>query len=245
MPRYKITLEYDGGGFSGWQRQENAPSVQQALEEAIAKLSGEAVTVLGAGRTDSGVHALAQVAHFDLAKEYDAATVRDAINFHIKPAAISVLSAEEADGDFHSRFDAVGRVYEYRMINRRSPLALERGYKWWVPAPLDAGAMDAAAKTLLGKHDFTTFRATNCQAKSPLKTLDELDVRRQGDGIFINAKARSFLHHQVRNMVGALKLAGEGKWTAEDMRAALEARDRAAGGPTVPAEGLYLVKVIY
>ena len=245
MPRFKITIEYEGGGFVGWQRQENGISVQQALEEAINKFCGEAITVHGAGRTDSGVHALGQVAHFDLDREFDAGTVRDAINFHLKPAAVSVLSAEMVDGDFHARFNATARVYRYLIANRRSPLAVGRGYKWWVPAPLDAEAMAKAAKALVGRHDFTTFRATMCQAKSPIKTLDELDISRHGDEIRIHAKARSFLHHQVRNIVGTLKLAGEGKWTAGDVTAALQARDRSAGGPTAPSEGLYLVEVVY
>ncbi|OHC74684.1 MAG: tRNA pseudouridine(38-40) synthase TruA [Rhodospirillales bacterium RIFCSPLOWO2_12_FULL_58_28] len=245
MPRYKITIEYDGGGFAGWQRQENAGSVQQAIEEAIGKFSHEAVTVFGAGRTDSGVHALGQVAHFDLGREFRTDTVRDAINFHLKPAPVSVLGCEIADGNFHARFDAVGRVYRYRIINRRSPPALNRGGKWWVPVPLDAGAMDQAAKALVGVHDFTTFRAVICQAKSPVKTVSALDVERRGDEITIRAEARSFLHRQVRNFVGTLKLVGEGKWTVDDVRVALEARDRSAGGPTAPAQGLYLVKVIY
>lgn len=245
MPRYRITIEYDGGSFSGWQRQENAASVQQVIEEAIGRFSNEAVTVFGAGRTDAGVHALGQTAHFDLGREFRTDTVRDAINFYLKKMPVSVLGCEAADGNFHARFDAVGRVYRYRIINRRSPLALNRGYRWWVPTPLDAHAMDRAAKVFLGVHDFTTFRAAICQSKSPVKSVDVLDVERQGDEISIRAEARSFLHHQVRNFVGALKLVGEGKWTADDVRAALAARNRCAGGPTAPAHGLYLVKVIY
>ncbi len=245
MTRYKLTVEYDGGAFVGWQRQANGPSVQQALEEAVEKFCGETVTVEGAGRTDAGVHALGQVAHVDLEKSGDGDTVREALNFHLKPAAIAVLAAEEVADDFHARFSATTRVYCYRIVNRRPPLALGRGRAWRVGPALDAAAMHAAAQLLVGKHDFTTFRATLCQAKSPVKTLDVLDVRRDGEEIVIAARARSFLHHQVRNMVGTLKLVGEAKWRADDVARALAARDRAAGGPTAPAEGLYLVEVIY
>ena len=245
MPRYRITVEYDGRDFVGWQRQENGPSVQQALEEAIEKFCGERVTLHGAGRTDSGVHALGQVAHFDLAKEAGPETVRDAVNFHLRPAAISVLDAAVAAADFDARFSAKSRAYLYRITNRRAPLAIGRGLSWWVPTPLDAAAMNAAAEALTGRHDFTTFRAQQCQAKSPLKTLDVLAVGRAGEAIEVRARARSFLHHQVRNMVGALKLVGEGKWTAADLKKALDARDRAAGGPTAPPDGLYLVEVVY
>ena len=245
MPRYKLILEYDGTGFVGWQRQDNGPSVQAAIEEAIARFAGEAVGVQAAGRTDAGVHALGQVAHVDLARDWDADVVRDALNHHLRPAAIVVRAAARAADDFHARFSATGRVYRYRIVNRRAPLALERHRAWWVPRPLDAGAMNAAARRLVGRHDFTSFRAAECQAKSPLKTLDALDVARAGETITITARARSFLHRQVRNMVGTLKLVGEGRWTAEDVAAALEAHDRAAAGPTAPAEGLYLVSVSY
>lgn len=245
MPRYKLTIEYDGTDYVGWQRQDNGPSIQQAIEQAIGKFCGETVTLHVAGRTDAGVHALGQVAHVDLAKAAATDTVRDAINFHIKPAPICVLRAERVDEDFHARFSARERSYVYRIVNRRPPLALDRGRCWWVPVPLDAEAMHAAAQVLVGRHDFTTFRATLCQAKSPLKTLDALDVTRDGEAIRVDTRARSFLHHQVRNMVGSLRLVGEGKWTADDLRAALDARDRSAGGPTAPACGLYLRAVAY
>ena len=245
MTRYKLTLEYDGRGFVGWQRQDNGPSVQAALEAAVERFCGEAVTVHGAGRTDAGVHALAQVAHIDLDQETGADTLRDALNFHLKPAAVAVLAAEAVADDFHARFSATERAYRYRIVNRRAPLALDRGRAWFVPVPLDAGAMHEAARALLGKHDFTSFRAGGCQAKSPVKTLDALEVSRDGDEIRIEARARSFLHHQVRNMAGSLRLAGEGKWTRADMERALAARDRRAAGPTAPADGLYLVAVRY
>jgi len=245
MTRYKILIEYDGRGFVGWQRQDNGFGVQQAIEEAIAKYCGDSVSVFGAGRTDSGVHALGQVAHFDLARADLPDTVRDAINFHLKPHPVSILSAEPAGEDFDARLSAKSRAYVYRITNRRAPLSLDRGLRWWVPVPLDAGAMHAAARTLVGKHDFTTFRATQCQAKSAIKTLDVLDVSRAGDVIEINARARSFLHHQVRNLVGTLKLVGEGKWTPDDVTAALDKKDRAAGGPTAPPDGLYLFEVVY
>lgn len=245
MSRYKILIEYDGGGFVGWQRQDNGPSVQQALEEAIEKFCGEKVTLFGAGRTDSGVHAQGQVAHFDLEGEAEPDTVRDALNFHLKPARVSVLEAAPAKSNFDARLSAKERAYVYRITNRRAPLGLGRGYSWWVSVPLDAEAMDAAAKTLIGNHDFTTFRAAHCQAKSPVKTLDVLTVTRDGETIEVHARARSFLHHQVRNIVGTLKLVGEEKWTAADVKSALEKKDRAAGGPTAPADGLYLVEVVY
>jgi tRNA pseudouridine38-40 synthase len=245
MLRYKVTIEYDGREFVGWQRQANGFSVQQALEEAIAGFCGETVTVHGAGRTDSGVHARGQVAHFDLARDVDPGTVRDALNFHLKPAAAVVIDAAAVDGDFHARFSATARVYRYRITNRRAAPAIERGLTWWVPVPLDHEAMNEAAHALVGRHDFTTFRATVCQAKSPVKTLDVLGVRRDGVEILVEARARSFLHHQVRNMVGTLKLVGEGKWSTTDVVRALDARDRARGGPTAPAFGLYLMQVLY
>lgn len=238
-------MEYDGRDFVGWQRQSNGIGVQQALEEAIRKFSGETVTVFGAGRTDSGVHALAQVAHFDLARDTDADEVRDALNHHLKPAAAAILDAVPVDAGFDARRSARERVYLYRITNRRTPLTLGRGLSWWVPGKLDAGAMADAAKMLIGNHDFTSFRSIRCQAASPVRTLDILNVTRSGDIIEVEARARSFLHHQVRNLVGTLKLVGEGNWTAADVTAALEARDRTAGGPTAPAEGLYLVEVIY
>jgi len=245
VTRYKIIVEYDGGGFVGWQRQDNGPSVQAALEEAVFRFCGERVLVEGAGRTDAGVHALGQAAHFDLEKDTHADTVMKAVNFHLKPAPVAVLSAEAVAADFHARFSAIRRSYLYRIVNRRAPLALERGRAWFVPQPLDAAAMHTAAQVLVGHHDFTSFRASECQAKSPIKTLDRLSVQRLGDLIEVRTEARSFLHHQVRNFVGSLKLVGEGKWKAADLKAALEARDRAAAGPTAPAAGLYLTEVGY
>jgi tRNA pseudouridine38-40 synthase len=245
VSRFKLTLEYDGGGFVGWQRQANGPSVQAALEAAVLAFCGETVEVVGAGRTDAGVHAEGQVAHLDLARDCRPETLRDALNFHLKPAPVAVLAAEPAGPDFHARFDAIRRRYRYRIVNRRAPLALERGRAWLISVPLDAAAMQAAADRLVGRHDFTSFRASQCQAASPLKTLDRLTVSRSGAAVDIAAEARSFLHHQVRNMVGTLKLVGEGKWTERDVAAALAARDRAAAGPTAPPDGLVLVGVDY
>ena len=245
MPRYKLTIEYDGGGFVGWQYQTNGFSVQEALEAAVATFSGEAVRVHGAGRTDAGVHALGQVAHLDLAKEVSADTLRDALNHHLKPAPVAVLVAEPADPGFDARRSARARIYRYRIVNRRARLALDRGRAWHLGTPLDARAMAAAAQALVGRHDFTTFRARGCQARSPVKTLESLSVARTDDEILIEAEAQSFLQHQVRNMVGSLELVGAGRWSADDLRAALMARDRATGGPTAPAGGLYLVAVRY
>ena len=245
MPRYKIIVEYDGAPFSGWQYQENSPSVQRAIMTAVEAFSGEKVMVQGAGRTDAGVHALGQVAHFDLASERDTDTVRDAINAHLRPLPVAILSAEKVPGGFDARRSAVRRHYLYRIANRRPDLAIERGRAWRIPRRLDAEAMHAAAQRLVGKHDFTTFRSTECQAKSPEKTLDRLDVSRAGDEIHISAVARSFLHNQVRSMVGSLVPVGDGKWQAADLARALEARDRSACGPVAPPDGLYLVKVDY
>jgi tRNA pseudouridine38-40 synthase len=245
MPRYKLVVEYDGTPFAGWQVQDNLPTVQGALIAAIAAFSSEAVVVQGAGRTDAGVHALGQVAHFDLAKAHDSDTVRDALNAHLRPLPVAVLSAETVPPEFDARRSAVRRHYRYRIANRRPDLALERGRVWRVPRPLDAGAMHEAAQKLVGQHDFTTFRSTECQARSPVKTLDRLEVARAGEEIEMTAVARSFLHNQVRSMVGSLVLVGEGKWSAADLARALEARDRAACGPVAPPEGLYLVKVEY
>jgi len=245
MQRYKLLIEYDGGGFVGWQRQKNGLGVQQCMEEAVTKFCGEVVTIFAAGRTDTGVHALGQVAHIDIEKTTTADKVRDALNHHLKDVAISVLSAEAVDDDFHARFSAKQRAYGYRIIARRSPLTIERGRAWWVPVKLDAGAMQEAAQVLLGKHDFSTFRAANCQSDSPLKTLDDIRVEREGEDIRIHARARSFLYHQVRNFAGSLKYVGEGRWTVEDFKAAFEAADRTKGGPTAPPEGLYFTEVIY
>ncbi len=245
MPRYRILLEYDGAPFAGWQRQENGPSVQAALEQAIFRLSSETVTVTGAGRTDAGVHALGQMAHFDLEKTFAADSVRDALNYHLRPAPIAVIEAAIAAPEFHARFSATARTYFYRILCRRSPPALDRGRVWHLMRNLDARAMHEAAQFLVGQHDFTTFRSSECQAKSPVKTLDRLDVRRAGNEIHVEARARSFLHNQVRSMVGSLKLVGEGKWQPADVTAALEAKDRARCGPVAPPEGLYLVRVDY
>jgi tRNA pseudouridine38-40 synthase len=245
MPRYKIIVEYDGAPFAGWQYQENSPSVQRAIMTAIEAFSGEKVMVQGAGRTDAGVHALGQAAHFDLASERDTDTVRDAINAHLRPLPVAILSAEKVPGDFDARRSAVRRHYLYRIANRRPDLAIERGRAWRLPRRLDAEAMHTAAQRLVGKHDFTTFRSTECQAKSPEKTLDRLDVARLGDEIHITAVARSFLHNQVRSMVGSLVVVGDGKWQAADLVRALEACDRTACGPVAPPDGLYLVKVDY
>jgi len=245
MPRYKLTIEYDGTPFVGWQAQDNGVSVQAVLSEAIAAFVGERVTVGAAGRTDAGVHALGQVAHLDLAKDWDDETVRDAINFHLRPRPVAVLAAERAAADFDARFSAIKRHYLYRIVNRRADLALDQNRAWRVPRPLDDKAMHIAAQRLIGRHDFTTFRSTECQAKSPVKTLDRLDVARDGDEIRITASARSFLPHQVRSMVGSLIHVGEGKWSADDLAAALAARDRTACGQVAPPHGLYLVRVDY
>jgi tRNA pseudouridine38-40 synthase len=245
VPRYKLTLEYDGTGFVGWQRQANGLSIQQALETAIEQFCGERLTVFGAGRTDAGVHALAQVAHVDLARAADPETIRGAVNYHLRPHTISVVEVAPAPPGFDARRSAIGRVYRYRILNRRAPPALERGRVWHVAPPLDLEAMLEGAHHLVGHHDFSTFRDSLCQAKSPVKTLDALDVRRDGEEIDITARARSFLHHQVRNMAGTLKLVGLGRWQPDDVARALAARDRRAGGPTAPAEGLTLIAVEY
>jgi tRNA pseudouridine38-40 synthase len=245
MPRYKLTLEYDGTGLVGWQRQASGLSVQEILETAVERFCGAAVRVNGAGRTDAGVHALAQVAHCDLPRETDPDEIRGALNHHVRPHAVTVLSVEPASPTFNARTSARGRHYRYRILNRRAPPALERNRVWHVGPPLDVAAMQEGARHLLGKHDFTTFRGALCQAKSPIKTLDALDVERVGEEVVIEARARSFLHHQVRNIVGTLKLVGLGKWSPLHVRRALEAKDRRSGGPTAPAQGLCLVAVSY
>lgn len=245
MPRYRLLIEYDGTSFVGWQRQDKGISVQGLLEKAAERLCGIHCTLHAAGRTDAGVHASGQVAHVDLPKDYPADTVRDAINYHLKPKPVAVIAAEQVGEDFHARFSAVGRAYLYRILARRAPPALDQHRVWWVPVALDADAMAEGARRLLGHHDFTTFRASECQAKSPMKTLDVLDVSRHGDEIRVVAEARSFLHHQVRNMLGTLKLVGEGKWSPDDVSCALAAKSRAAGGPTAPAAGLVLTGVRY
>jgi tRNA pseudouridine38-40 synthase len=245
MTRWKITVEYDGSGFSGWQRQLNDVSVQQVLEEAVQKFSGETVTLHVAGRTDAGVHARANCAHFDLAKETDGGTVRDALNFHVRPHKIVVLNAEAVSDEFHARFSATGRSYRYLIVNRRAPLALMAQHAWHVPKVLDIAPMQDAARLLLGSHDFSTFRAQNCQAKTPVKTLDRFDVAREDELITLHTGARSFLYHQVRNMVGTLVMVGTGQWSLDDFKTALAARDRRAGGPTAPPQGLIFWEVSY
>ncbi|HET7804538.1 MAG TPA: tRNA pseudouridine(38-40) synthase TruA [Pseudolabrys sp.] len=245
MPRYRLTVEYDGRPFAGWQIQADQLTVQGLLTSAVEALSGDKTLVQGAGRTDAGVHARAQVAHVDLSKDWDTDTIRDALNAHLRPHPIAILAAERAADDFSARTSAIRRHYLYRIVNRRADLTLEAGRAWRVPRPLDAAAMHAAAQRLVGKHDFTTFRSTECQAKSPVKTLDSLKVGRSGEDVNVTSVARSFLHNQVRSMVGSLVLVGEGKWSADDLAKALDARDRAACGPVAPPDGLYLMRVEY
>jgi tRNA pseudouridine38-40 synthase len=245
MPRYKLTIEYDGTPFVGWQVQDNGPSVQGVIADAVAAFTGERVTVSGAGRTDAGVHALGQVAHVDLAKDWDCDTVRDATNAHLRPHPVAVLAAERVADDFDARFSATRRHYLYRIVNRRADLALDQNRAWRIARPLDDATMHTAAQKLVGRHDFTTFRAAECQARSPVKTLGQLDVVRDGDELRILAAARSFLHHQVRSMVGSLVHVGEGKWSGDDLGAALAACDRSACGQVAPPQGLYLVRVEY
>jgi tRNA pseudouridine38-40 synthase len=245
MTRWKITVEYDGSGFCGWQRQADVLAVQQVIEEAIQKFSSEIVTLYVAGRTDAGVHAFGNVAHFDLQKDTTGDVVRDALNFHVKPHLISIIEAEAVAEDFHARFQAQERQYLYRIINRRAPLALETTRAWHVPRPLDVDAMNNVAQLLQGEHDFSTFRAHYCQSKSPIKTIDEIKLVRNNEEIAMTVRARSFLYHQVRNIIGTLVYVGTGRWTLEDFNAAFAARDRRAGGPTAPPQGLYFVKVSY
>ena len=245
MPRFKLTIEYDGTPFVGWQRQDNGPSVQAALESAARGYCQTDVLVQGAGRTDAGVHALGQVAHVDLPRDDRPQVVANALNAHLRPHPISVLKAEKVDSEFHARFSAVERGYVYRIVNRRAPTTLDINRAWWISPALDAQAMHAAAQVLVGRHDFSSFRAVTCQADSPIKTLDEIAVSREADVIAVTVRARSFLHHQVRNIVGTLRFVGEGKWTVSDVQEALEARDRSAAGPTAPPDGLYLTHVRY
>jgi len=245
MPRYKLTIEYDGARYAGWQRQDNALSVQQALEEAALALNGEATVVTGAGRTDAGVHALGQVAHIDLLKAIPAGKVRDALNAHLRPHPIAILESENASPDFHARFDATSRSYIYRIINRRADLALDRNRAWRLAAQLDAGAMHAAAQVLIGRHDFSTFRYAHCQADTPVKTLDRISVSRHGDEIVLATTARSFLHHQVRSIVGSLVEVGRGRQPVDWIGDILKAADRTLCGPVAPADGLYLASVSY
>lgn len=245
MPRYRITVEYDGTPFVGWQVQAEGRTVQGRLAQALAAFTGEPVRVSGAGRTDAGVHAGGQVVHFDLERVWEPYKLREALNFHLRPDPIVVLEAAVAEPGFDARFSATGRRYLYRILSRRAPPALERNRVWWVSRPLDAGAMAEAAAHVVGHHDFTTFRAAGCQARSPVKTLDRLDVSVAGEEIRIEAAARSFLHHQVRSLVGSLKQVGEGRWSPSEMKAALDARDRARCGAMAPSQGLYLMAVEY
>jgi len=245
MTRWRLTVEYDGGPFMGWQRQDHGPSVQQTLEQAIFRMTGELATLHAAGRTDAGVHALEMTAHVDIAKTLSEHRLREGINALVRPAPVSVLAVAPVPEDWHARFSCTGRRYLYRILNRRAPPALGRGRYWHVPVPLDATAMASAAAHLVGRHDFTTFRSAHCQSQSPVKTLDTLDIDRVGDEIQVRAAARSFLHHQVRSMVGCLALVGRGRWQPDDVRRALEARDRQALGLNAPPEGLYFVKAVY
>jgi tRNA pseudouridine38-40 synthase len=245
MSRYKLTIEYDGARYAGWQRQDNARTVQQALEEAALALNGEPTVVTGAGRTDSGVHALGQVAHVDLLKPLPAGKVRDALNAHLRPHPIAVLESEDAAPEFHARFDATGRSYIYRIISRRADLTLDKHRAWRVAAALDAGAMHAAAQALVGRHDFSTFRYIHCQADSPVKTLDSIRVQRKAEEIIVETTARSFLHHQVRSMVGSLVEVGRGRQQVRWISDILHAADRTLCGPVAPAAGLYLASVSY
>ena len=245
MTRFRLLVEYDGRPFMGWQRQAHGPSVQQAIEEAALAITGEQVTLYGAGRTDAGVHALAMTAHVDIARPITPFRLADGLNAKLRPQPVAILKAEIVAGDFHARFSCIGRRYVYRIANRRAPLALEAGRAWRVPVTLHADTMNKAAQALVGRHDFTTFRSAHCQSDSPVKTLDRLTVRRLGNVIEVEAAARSFLHHQVRSMVGCLQLVGRGKWSPGDLRRALQARDRAALGFNAPPDGLYFVEALY
>jgi tRNA pseudouridine38-40 synthase len=245
VTRWRLTVEYDGGPFMGWQRQEHGPSVQQTLEEALERMTGERAAFTAAGRTDAGVHALAMPVHVDVAKPLTPYRLREGLNALVRPQPVSVLDVEQVADDWHARFSCVGRRYLYRILNRRAPPALDRGRVWHIPVPLDAEAMQEGAAMLVGRHDFTTFRSAQCQSDSPVKTLDRLEVRREGAEIHVEAAARSFLHHQVRSMVGCLAMVGRGQWRPEDMRKALEARDRAALGLDAPPHGLYFVEAAY
>lgn len=247
MPRYRLRIEYDGTPYVGWQRQDNGPSVQGAIEAAILSLTGETVSIRGAGRTDSGVHAMGQVAHADLSRDWKEHTLRNALNAHLGMAGerVAILDAAEVPDDFDARFSAKKRHYLYRIISRKAPMALEANRAWFVAKELDHAAMHEAGQMLVGRHDFTTFRAAQCQANSPIRTIDRLEVTRSGDLIEMRVSAQSFLHNQIRSFAGTLKLAGEGKWTADDVRTALEARDRKACGPVAPPDGLYFMAVDY
>ena len=245
MTRWRLTIEYDGSPFMGWQRQEHGPSVQQTLEEALERMTGEQSAFTAAGRTDAGVHALAMAAHVDVAKSLTPHRLCEGLNALVRPYPVSVLDVQEVAGDWHARFSCIGRRYRYRILNRRSPPALDAGRVWHIAVPLDLEKMAEAAVHLIGRHDFTTFRSAHCQSDSPVKTLDRLDIARTGEEIRIEAAARSFLHHQVRSMVGCLALVGRGQWQPDDIKQALEARDRAALGLNAPSHGLYFVEAVY
>lgn len=245
MTRFALTLEFDGSPFAGLQRQANAPSVQGTVEDAVLAVTGEQVTLHAAGRTDTGVHALAMRAHVDVAKDIAPFRLMEALNAHLRPQPVAVLACEAVPEEWHARFSCIGRAYRYRIVNRRAPLTTELGLAWRVPTPLDHDAMAAGAERLLGRHDFTTFRSAHCQADSPVRTLDRLEVMREGERISVFASARSFLHHQVRSMVGCLMLIGQGKWSADDVTTALEARDRAALGLNAPPDGLHFRRADY
>lgn len=245
MTRFALTIEFDGRPYMGWQRQAHGPSVQQHIEEALGRIVGSEPIVHCAGRTDAGVHALAMRAHVDLDKTITPFRLMEALNAHLRPEPIAIIGCDTVADDWHARFSCLGRAYEYRILNRRAPLTFEQGLVWRVPQRLDAGAMHEAAQYLIGKHDFTTFRSAQCQADSPLRTLDRLDVMRDGERLTVHAEARSFLHHQVRSMVGCLALVGMGTWRVADMKAALDARDRTALGHNAPPDGLYFVRAVY
>jgi tRNA pseudouridine38-40 synthase len=245
MTRWRLTIEYDGGPFMGWQRQDHGPSVQQTLEEALQRMTGELGQFIAAGRTDAGVHALAMSAHVDVARELTPHRLREGLNALVRPNPVSVLEVEQVADDWHARFSCVGRRYLYRILARRAPPALDAGRVWHIPVALEVEAMRAGAANLIGRHDFTTFRSAQCQSDSPVKTLDRLDVEQAGDEIHVTAAARSFLHHQVRSMVGCLALVGRGQWAPDDMRKALEAKDRGALGFNAPPQGLYFVEALY
>jgi tRNA pseudouridine38-40 synthase len=245
VTRFRLWVEYDGRPFMGWQRQAHRPSVQQAIEEAVTAITGEAAVLHAAGRTDAGVHALAMSAHVDVEKAIEPFRLAEGLNARLRPLPVSILKADTVAEDWHARFSCIGRRYVYRIVNRRAPLALKAGKAWQVAVPLDADAMHEAAQLLVGLHDFTTFRSAHCQSDSPVKTLDRLEVVRNGEVIEVHAEARSFLHHQVRSMVGCLQLVGRAKWTADDLQAALEAKDRAALGYNAPPDGLYFVEALY
>jgi len=245
LTRFALTIEFDGRPFMGWQRQSHGPSVQQAIEEAVTRITGEEAAVHGAGRTDAGVHAIAMRAHVDIEKPLTPFRLMEALNAQLRPAPVAVLACETVADDWHARFSCIGRSYEYRIVNRRAPLTWDKGLSWQVAKPLDADAMHGAAQLLVGRHDFTTFRSVHCQSASPVKTLDRISVSRHGDEIIVETAARSFLHHQVRSMVGCLVMVGEGKWAARDLKAALDAADRGALGLNAPPDGLFFVEARY